>query len=78
MRFTLEDWIALAAVGAAAAYLGRVAWRSIAQRRSGGCGGCAQCPAGSEASESQPIIELDQLTASVAKRSAVSQSSRDS
>jgi hypothetical protein len=77
MSPTIQDSIALAAVAMAVAYLGRVAWSSVAERRSGACGGCAACPATPESSARQPLVALEQLAASVSKPPGQPEAGRD-
>lgn len=52
-----QNWVVLAIVFTAAAYLGRRVWRSIAKKRAGGCGACASCPAES----AKPLVKLEML-----------------
>ena len=51
MNLDWQNFTALIAVAAAAAYLTRAAWRTIARRKSGGCGSCGSCPSGGEAKQ---------------------------
>jgi hypothetical protein len=57
------DWqtaVVLFVIVAATAYLGRVAWRSIARRKAAACGGCDTCGANGKAQ----MVELGQLASS--------------
>jgi hypothetical protein len=57
------DWqnlVAMLAVAAALAFVVRLGWQSIVARKTAACGGCNRCAA-PNASESLPIVGLDQL-----------------
>jgi hypothetical protein len=69
MTWGWQDVLTFAVVGAAAAYLVRIARRALA-RRAGGCGtgGCGSCPGGGTTTGRPPgdgpgqVIPLDALT----------------
>jgi hypothetical protein len=58
MSWDWQTWIALAAVVAAAAYVGRRSWQSIARRKSAACGGCGTCSASTAPTE---LVDLKVL-----------------
>jgi hypothetical protein len=56
----MQDILAILIALAAAAFLVRRAWHSVARRRAGACGSCANCPSTSSF-KSQPLISIDQV-----------------
>jgi hypothetical protein len=70
MTWGWQDVLTFAVVGAAAAYLARGAWRTLARRSAGGCGtgGCTGCPSNATTPGRPPgdgpgqVIPLDALT----------------
>jgi hypothetical protein len=61
------DWqtaVVLVAIFAAAAYLARMAWRSIARRKAAACGGCDTCGASGQ----KQVVELGSLTNSAEQK----------
>lgn len=50
-----QTLIVVLLVAAAAAYLARVAWQSLARRRAAACGGCGSCQAGAA---NEPTVQV--------------------
>ena len=66
MNTALQNVAVVALVVAAASYLARVVWQSLAKRTASACGACGNCQTQSErkaTATSQPVIEIDQLRA---------------
>jgi hypothetical protein len=60
----LQEFVALAVVAAAAAYLAYRGWLVLARKRSGGCGGggCSTCPGGEQkGAKQQGFVPIEQL-----------------
>jgi len=62
-----QNIVAWVVVMMAAAYLVRRSWRAVVKKRSGGCGACGSCPAGSDTSHAaatnhdpagKPLVQL--------------------
>ncbi len=54
------DWqnnFVLVIVAAAALYVVRLVWQTLAQKKSGACGQCGSCPANNSAADRQ-LVEL--------------------
>jgi hypothetical protein len=54
-----QNLAALAIVLAAAAYLIRRAWLTLAKKRASGCGACASCPAASANPAGKSLMQLE-------------------
>jgi hypothetical protein len=56
----MQDYIAIAIVVIAAAFLMRRGWLTLARRRGGGCGSCGNCPSNS-AGNSANLVSISPI-----------------
>ena len=60
MNLDVQNILALGVVAMAAAYLGRLGWRTLSARKAAGCGTCGSCPS-TKSSEPGAVVSVDQL-----------------
>jgi hypothetical protein len=63
MNLDWQNFAVLLLVAAAAIYLARLGWQSVARRKATACGGCGSCPVNS-GGDGKPMVGLEQLAAS--------------
>jgi hypothetical protein len=56
----MQDIVAILIVLAAAAFLARRVWQSVANRRSGACGACSNCPS-NDAAKTQSLVSISPI-----------------